>query len=266
MGSTHIGTKIDQEAAFRLFDLYVEAGGDFFDTANVYGNWVPGKTNISEKIVGDLEDSLTNLDTDVIDLYWLHRDDPEHPIEDILETMNDQVQAGKIRYFGCSNWTTVRIQAAQAYAAEHGLQGFVANQPMWSLAAADPDGIEDTTMVVMDQEMERYHPETGLAAIAYSSQGQGLFHRMAAGTLDQMDPTARGMYQAEANRARFERIERLRAETGLSLTQIVPGYLLSQPFATIPSVGCRTEEQLRDSLSAAEVRLDADQVPYLEDG
>jgi aryl-alcohol dehydrogenase-like predicted oxidoreductase len=220
MGSTHIGTKIDQEAAFRLFDLYAEAGGDFLDTASVYGNWVPGKTNISEKIigrwmwlrknrdrvilatkgahpelatmhvsrlsraeiVGDLDDSLSNLDTDVIDLYWLHRDDPEHPIGDILETMNDQVQAGKIRYFGCSNWTTARIQATQAYAAERGLQGFVANQPMWSLAAADPDGIEDTTMVVMDQEMERYHRETGLAAVAYSSQGQGLFHRMAAGT------------------------------------------------------------------------------------
>jgi aryl-alcohol dehydrogenase-like predicted oxidoreductase len=137
---------------------------------------------------------------------------------------------------------------------------------MWSLAAADPDGTEDTTMVVMDQEMERYHRETGLAAVAYSSQGQGLFHRMAAGTLDHMDRTARGMYEAEANRARFERIERLRTETGLSLTQIVLGYLLSQPFASIPIVGCRTEEQLRDSLSAAGVRLDPDQLRYLEDG
>ncbi len=218
------------------------------------------------EIVHDLDESLRNLGTDVIDVYWLHRDDPAHPIGDILETLSDQVKAGKIRYFGCSNWTTPRIQAAQAYTTEHGLDAFVANQMMWSLAEPDPDGIHDKTMVVMDQAMTSYHCQSGLVAIPYSSQGQGLFHRMAAGVLDHMDPTMRSMYQVEANQARCERIDRLRVETGLSVTQIVLGYLLSQPFTTIPIVGCRTVAQLQDSLSAADVRLDPDQVRYLEDG
>jgi len=216
------------------------------------------------EIEQDLNDSLKNLQTGVIDLYWLHRDDPQRPVGDILETLNDQVKAGKIRYFGCSNWRVERVRAAQGYAAEHNLDGFVANQMMWSLALIDPAGIKDKTMAPMDETMKQYHLETGLAAIPYSSQGQGLFQRMAQGTLAQMDPDSRGMYQVEANRQRFERIRRLAADSGLSITQVVLGYLQSQPFPTISIVGCRTVEQLRDSLTAAGVRLEPEQVRYLE--
>jgi aryl-alcohol dehydrogenase-like predicted oxidoreductase len=302
LGSTDIGSTIDRATSFRLLDTYVEAGGNFIDTANVYANWLPGERSISENTIGkwlrlrkkrdqiilatkgahpelstmhisrlsraeivhDLNDSLKNLGTDVIDLYWLHRDDPNHPIDEILETLNDQVKAGKIRYFGCSNWRTARIQAAQIYAAENRLQGLVANQMMWSLAPVDVGGIKDKTMVVMDEDMREYHLETGLAATPYSSQANGLFQRMAAGTLKQMDPDMRGMYLAEENRDRFERIKRVAAESGLTVTQIVLGYLRSQPFPTIPIVGCRTVEQLRDSLNAAHVKLDPDQLSYLE--
>jgi aryl-alcohol dehydrogenase-like predicted oxidoreductase len=302
LGSTHIGSSIDRDTAFSLFDVYLEQGGNFIDTAHVYDDWAPVEKSISEKTIGrwsqlrknrarlilatkgaypdlssihvprlaradilhDLNASLQNLQTDVIDLYWLHRDDAQRPVEDILETLNDQVKAGKIRYFGCSNWRTERIQAAQAYASRHGLDGFVANQMMWSLALADAAGITDKTMVVMDDDMKQYHLETGLAATPYSSPGNGLFQRMEQGTLAHMDLNLRGLYQVEANRGRFERVKHLASDSGLSTTQVVLGYLLSQPFTTVPIVGCRTVEQLRDSLTAADVRLDADQVNYLE--
>jgi aryl-alcohol dehydrogenase-like predicted oxidoreductase len=304
LGSTHVGSRIDRDTSFRLFDVYLEAGGNFIDTANVYGDWLPGERSISEKTVGawlrsrkardkvilatkgahpeletmhiprmsraeivqDLNESLESLQTDVVDLYWLHRDDPQRPVGDILETLNEQVKAGKIRYFGCSNWRTERIRTARAYASEHGLHGFVANQTMWSLAAVDLAGIKDKTMVAMDEEMVRYHRQAGLPAVAYSSQANGLFHKMAQGTWDRMDPGVRGMYQVEANRRRLERIQRLAADTGLSVTQIVLGYLQSQPFVTIPIVGSRTVEQLFDSLQAAGVTLTPDQVRYLEEG
>jgi aryl-alcohol dehydrogenase-like predicted oxidoreductase len=304
LGSTHIGSKIGRDTAFELFDIYLEQGGNFIDTANVYGNWVPGKKSISEKTIGqwlqqrgsrdkiilatkgahpdlstmhisrlsrseierDLNDSLQNLQTDVIDLYWLHRDDPRHPIEDILGTLNDQVKVGKIRYFGCSNWRTERIKAAQAYASEYGLQGFVANQMRWSLALTNPEDITDKTTVGMDEAMKQYHLETGPAAIPYSSQGNGLFQKMAQRPLTQIDSQLQGMYQLEANRRRFERIKRLAADSGYSITQIVLGYLQSQPFTTVPIVGCRTVAQLRDSLTAATARLDPDQLRYLEQG
>lgn len=304
LGSTHIGSAIDRDSSFELFDIYAEHGGNFIDTASVYANWLPGERNISEKTIGqwlklrknraeiiigtkgahpelatmyiprlspaeigsDLNDSLKNLQTEVIDLYWLHRDDPGRPVEEILETLNEQVKEGKIRYFGCSNWQTARIRAAQTYAAEHGLQSFVANQMMWSLAQTDPTGIKDKTIVGMDELMKQYHLETGLAAVPYSSQGNGLFQRLAQGTLEQMDAQARATYQVEENRQRFERIKHVAAATGLSVTEIVLGYLQSQPFTTIPIVGCRTKGQLQDSLRAAEVRLEPEQVKYLESG
>lgn len=305
LGSTHIGSSIDRASSFELLDVYFEQGGNFIDTASVYANWLPGEKSISEKTIGqwlqsrknrveivlatkgahpelatmhisrlspaevvaDLNDSLKNLQTEVIDLYWLHRDDAARPVEEIVETLNEQVRLGKIRYFGCSNWRTERIRAAQDYAAAHGFEGFMANQMMWSLAQADPVGIKDKTTVGMDEPMKQYHLETGLAAVAYSSQGNGLFQRMAQGTLGQMDAQARGTYRLEENQQRFERIKQVAAATGLGVTEIVLGYLQSQPFTTIPIVGCRTVAQLRDSLgTGAAVRLTPDQVKYLEGG
>jgi aryl-alcohol dehydrogenase-like predicted oxidoreductase len=297
-----MGSTIDRDTSFKLLDLYVEQGGNFIDTANVYANWLPIEKSKSEKTIGqwlrergcreqiilatkgahpeldtmhvprmsradieqDLNESLRNLQTDVIDLYWLHRDDPQRPVGEILESLSVQVKAGKIRWYGCSNWRTERIRAAQAYAAEKGLPAFVANQAMWSLALADPAGFRDKTMLAMDEEMKRYHHQTGLAAIPYSSQGQGLFHKMARGALAQMDPDARAMYEDEPNRDRFKRVEQMAMARGLSISQVVLGYLQSQPFPTIPIIGPRTVAQLQDSLTAAEVRLDPEQVRYLD--
>jgi aryl-alcohol dehydrogenase-like predicted oxidoreductase len=82
------------------------------------------------------------LQAESIDLYWLHRDDPQRPVADILETLNSQVTQGKIRYFGCSNRRLERIEEAMRYAAEHGLAGFVGNQCMWSYAVPNRDAIE----------------------------------------------------------------------------------------------------------------------------
>ncbi len=107
------------------------------------------------EIVSDLDSSLRNLRTDVIDLYWPHRDDVRaRPVGEILETLNEQVQAGKIRYFGCSNWTAQRIREAQDHAAAHGLQGFAGDQMMWSLAVIDRSAIADTTIVGMDDDCD----------------------------------------------------------------------------------------------------------------
>jgi aryl-alcohol dehydrogenase-like predicted oxidoreductase len=303
-GTVSIGSKLDQDRSFKILDAYLEQGGNFIDTAQVYSDWLPGERSSSEKTIGrwlqqrknrdkiilatkgahpglatmhigrmsrpeiehDVNQSLQNLRTDRIDLYWLHRDAPAHPVEDIIETLNDQVKAGKIRYFGCSNWHTPRIKAAQEYAASRGLQGFTANQMQWSLALADPDKIKDKTIAVMDDAMKQYHLETGLAATPYSSQAQGFFHKLANGTIDQMAPNTREVYHAPENKHRFERLKALAAASGLSITQLILGYLHAQPFVTIPIVGCHTLEQLHDSMQAGDISLTPDQVRYLEQG
>jgi aryl-alcohol dehydrogenase-like predicted oxidoreductase len=304
LGTGGFGSSIERQASFRMLDRFFELGGTFLDTAKVYADWMPGERSSSEKtigrwlaarrnrecvvvatkgahpdlatmhiqrlspaeITGDLEASLEHLGVETIDLYWLHSDDPARPVGEILETLNTHVKAGKIRYFGASNWCTGRLAGAQAYAAVHGLQGFCASQVLWNYGRPDRESIPDKTAVVMDSEMQQYHARTGLAAVPYSSQAHGLFSRMAAGTLERMNPGTRGFYPQPESARRFERLQEIRSETGLSVTQVVLGYLLSQAFTTIPIVGCQNPEQIDDSLSAAGVRLSLAQLAHLEQG
>jgi aryl-alcohol dehydrogenase-like predicted oxidoreductase len=304
LGTGALGSTVPQQEAFELLDLFLELGGNFLDSAKVYADWLPGERSVSEKtigrwlrsravrdrvlvatkgahpelatmdvprlspeeIVGDLDASLSSLQVDTIDLYWLHRDDPARPVGEIIETLHDQVVAGKIRYYGCSNWRAPRIAAAQAYATAHGFTGFVADQMQWSLAQPAPRASGDPTMVAMHEELYAYHRDTGMPAVPYSSQAGGYFQKIGAREEERLGPGARRRYDHAVNRQRLARIKELGAETGLSVTQLALGYLLSQPFPTIPIVGCKTKAHLRDSLSAADVSLTPGQVTYLESG
>jgi aryl-alcohol dehydrogenase-like predicted oxidoreductase len=304
LGTGALGSAVPQQDAFELLDLFVELGGTFLDSAKVYADWLPGERSVSEKTIGrwlrsrdvrdqvivatkgahpelstmqiprlsaeeivsDLDSSLESLQVETIDLYWLHRDDPARPVGEILETLHDQVVAGKVRYYGCSNWRVPRIAAAQAYATKHGYTGFVADQMQWSLAQPAPGARSDPTMVAMDEELYRYHRETGMPAVPYSSQAGGFFQKIRAGQQDRLSPGARRRYDHSVNRQRMARIEELEGEAGLSVTQLALGYLLSQPFPTVPIVGCKTKAHLRDSLSAADVSLTPAQIAYLKSG
>ena len=151
LGTADLGSAVNRSDSFALLDAYLDLGGNFLDTAKVYADWLPGERSTSEKLLGewmrlrrnrqrivlatkgahpdlatmhlprlsraeieaDLHASLRHLQTDIIDLYWLHRDDPARPVEDILATLQDAVRAGKIRYFGCSNWRVERIRLCQ---------------------------------------------------------------------------------------------------------------------------------------------------------
>lgn len=302
LGSSNFGNGIPPADAYRLLDAYVDLGGNFIDTAAVYANWLPGEKNSSEKTIGrwlartgqreklfigtkgahpelaamhiprmspgeivaDLESSLRNLQTDRIDLYWLHRDDTARPVAEILDTLHGQVMAGTIRYFGASNWRAGRIAEAQAYAASQGITGFVANQMRWSLAAIDPTAVGDPTTVAMDAETYALHKRTGPAAIPYSSQAGGYFQKLAEGRA--LSPGQQKVYDSPENRQRAARVQQLARESGLTVSQIVLAWLTSQPFPTIPIVGCRTVAQVEDSMRAADVQLSSEQVAWLAEG
>ncbi len=301
LGTGNFGDTVDRQSAFRILDAYLAAGGNFIDTAKIYSDWANDVGSFSEKTIGawmaergtrqkvvlatkgahphlhsmltprcspqeirsDLEDSLRHLHTDLIDLYWLHRDDRSSPVGDILNTLHALQQEGKIRYYGCSNWQTDRIREARDYADKHGLKGFVASQVLWSAADVNPQVLGDPTLAWMDAEMHAYHLNSGLACTPYTSQANGYFNRLANGTLEQMNSGQRETYDSPSNRERFARIQQVMAQRGWSLSQVVLGYLTSQPFATFPIIGCRTLDQLADSLSAGSVRLSAEQVAYI---
>jgi aryl-alcohol dehydrogenase-like predicted oxidoreductase len=302
LGTGGAGGTYDRTTAFAMLDAFFEEGGNFVDTAHIYNDWIPGERSRSEKLLGawmqerrnrsgvllatkgahpdlaqmqvgrlspaeiqaDLEESLRFLQVETIDLYWLHRDDPTRPVEEIIDTLEAQVQAGKIRYFGCSNWRLERIQAAQ-HAAGRGMPGFVGVQNLWSLAKPNLDVLcrRDATLAVMDDDLWQYHRQTGLAAIPYTSQANGLFQKMDTGGTARLPADLARLYLSSETEGRYQRLKMLSQQTGLNTTQIGLGWLTSQPFATCPVIGPQSLAQLRDCLAAADVLLTPEQVSFL---
>lgn len=301
LGTGDMGAGIERQDSFRMLDEFLDGGGNFIDTAKIYSDWIPGESSRSEKLIGewmklrqnrsrvvlatkgahpelssmqvgrlspaevngDLEASLRHLQTDVVDLYWLHRDDPARPVAEIVETLHRLGQEGKLRYYGCSNWKLERIREAQAYAREHGMAGFVAVQNLWNLAQLNPDGFADQTIAMMDEALWEYHRETQLAAVPYTSQANGLFQKLETSNPEALTPNLQAWYINPVTLERFQKVQRLSAQTSLSSTQIVLGYLTSQPFPTFPIVGPKTSTQLADCLSAADVAFTPKQVSDL---
>jgi len=308
MGTANLGGEVDRQTSFGLLDLYVELGGNFIDTASVYADWLGGEKSTSEKTIGawmkergnrgdlvlatkgghprletmnvsrlspediafDVEQSLTHLGTDDIDLYWLHRDDPSRPVGEILETMNRLKREGKIRAFGCSNWRIDRIEEARRYAAERGLTGFCASQPLWNLAELNRGAVADPTLVAMDDEGRRYFASAGMAVVPFSSQANGFFGGRYARDLlpdgQGNGELVRKRYFNETSFARLDRVNGLAAETGASGSQIALAYLLAQPFPVFPIIGGAKPAHVRDSCGAAEVGLTREQADWLERG
>jgi aryl-alcohol dehydrogenase-like predicted oxidoreductase len=299
LGTGNYGTAIDREHAFEMLDRFVELGGSFIDTANIYGNWVKDvERSISEKVIGswlmergnrssivvgtkgghfdlespaasrvspveivkDLDESLVSLRVDSIDLYWLHRDDPSRPVEELIDALDTQQRAGKIRWYGASNWKPARIAAANRYAAETGKTGFSADQVLWNVAPLDRQPYGDPTVDYMSEERFASHVQSGMAEIPYQSQANGLFNKIDSGDANHISQSLQTMYRLVEARERYSRMLKVMDKTGLTITQVVLGYLRGQPFTTVPIIGCKNIEQLEDSMSAIDVALTAEQI------
>ncbi|GAC1433766.1 MAG: aldo/keto reductase [Chloroflexota bacterium] len=303
LGTGGLGGAIDREASCALLDAFVEAGGTFLDTAHVYSDWIPGERHRSEKtiahwlrtrgrrdrviiatkgghpdlatplvprlssqeIAADLDESLDCLGIDTVDLYWLHRDDPERPVGEIMETLHAQVDAGKARYLGCSNWHHERIRMAQAYAVEHGLHPFVASQVFWSLAIPNP-GAFPGDHVLMDGEAAAYYAGANLAVVAYTSQARGFFTKASTLGRDALKPELRRDFENERTLGRLARAEDLARRLGTSVSAVVLAYLTAQPFVSVPIIGPLSLDHLRDSLEGADLILTPEMLRYLAEG
>jgi aryl-alcohol dehydrogenase-like predicted oxidoreductase len=306
LGAGPFGVDLSQEISFSLLDRFFAEGGNFIDTALVYGEWLPNGKGLSEKTVGnwlktrgnrskviigtkgahprlstmlvgrlsreeinsDVDESLHNLQTDYIDLYWLHRDDATRPVAEILSALNGLVKAGKIRYFGCSNWQTERIREAQDYAASNGLQGFAGNQVMWSFARPNREAINDKTLVSMDPGLKGYHRASGLAAMAYNSQARGFFAKLdqVGGALERLSPALRQTFGSPENLAKFARLKKLSEAQAQPVSALSLAYLIAQPFPAYPIAGCSTLDQLAENLQAANIELEPSLAAYLDTG
>ncbi|HYD85093.1 MAG TPA: aldo/keto reductase [Opitutus sp.] len=302
LGTAFFGADIDQATSFALLDRFVERGGNFIDTARIYSDWAPGERHRSERLLGDwletrghrsslviatkgahpeletptvprssaaeirtdLEGSLRSLRVDAVDVYWLHRDDPSRPVEHFIDLLNAFLREGLIRSFGASNWTADRLRAAHDYAQRSGQKGFVANQPLWSLGSrhAHPSPIHG--LVRYDPAAHAFHHETGLAVIPYSSQASGFFSKLALPADRRPPGLGKHAFHTPPNIAAGEIVARLAEEKGVAPSAIVLAYLWSRSFPVVPIVGCRTIEQLDDSIRAVPVRLTDEERQALE--
>lgn len=201
MGSDYFMPEV-YDLVRKNLDAFAAIGGNTIDTAFIYregrseqaiGMWVEERGNRSEinlwtkgahpnkdgkrvnraAIQEELSISLERLRTDYVDLYALHRDDTDVPVGEILEILNEQVEAGRILAFGASNWTWQRLAEAQSYAESHGLRGFSFSSPNLALAKAKEaywDGC-----ISVDEETLQWHGQSKLPIFSWSSQARGFF-------------------------------------------------------------------------------------------
>lgn len=302
LGSSEFGGTCPAEKAFDFMDAYVELGGNFIDTAHVYGDFATPKNGESEKVIGrwmeqrhnrdhiflstkgahpilgqmnvgrlsraeirqDMLESLDALRTDCVDIYWLHRDDSSRCVGDIMETLQSLIDDGYTKLIGVSNWKPSRIREANAYAAAHGLTPLCANQPRMSLARQM--NVEDPTLVPMDAEGYKLHLETNLICAPFSSQAKGFFSKLFELGADGLPDKAKRRYLSEENLAVYDRILKIREETGLSVGAIALAWLTCQPFPVFPLVGASRIEQVRALKEAGDAVITAQQRDFLKKG
>jgi aryl-alcohol dehydrogenase-like predicted oxidoreductase len=305
LGTDYFGSTVDRERSTQIMDRYVESGGNFIDTAEIYAGWIPGGAHQSELFIGDwlrerglrdrliistkgghpklesmnaprlskreiesdLDSSLRRLGVDCIDIYWLHRDGPAVPVEEILLALEALRTAGKIKYSGFSNWQQNRAEAARQATLQLGIPGFIASQNMWSLGLANL-GNADPTWACIDADFVGWHITHNFGAFPYLTQANGYFRRLEQNNLDRLatDARVRTLFDHPENRKRFERIQVLQKKSGFSVNQIVLGYLLSQPFPVFPLIGPKNIADLDDSLGCANVALSPEDIVFLEKG
>lgn len=280
LGTAEFGGSCPAEKAFNFMDAYADLGGNFIDTARVYGDFVTPKNGESEKVVGrwmeqrgnrgqiflstkgahpkfhtmtvgrlsreeirsDIQGSLEDLRTEYVDVYWLHRDDVSRPVGDIMETMQGLIEDGYTKLIGVSNWHPARILEANAYARAHGLTEFIGNQPQFSLAQQMT--VEDPTLTPMDAETYRMHKDTGMICCCFSSQGKGFFSKLDELGEDGLPDKARRRFLYPSNLEVYERMKIIREQTGMTIGSIALAWLTSQPFPTFALCGASRIEQV----------------------
>jgi len=208
-------------------------------------------------IKSDVDESLERLGAERIDLYYLHRDDPRMPVAEVIGILNREIERGRIRYIGASNWSIQRIAEANEYASKHGLQGFVASQLHWSLADPNWKPGPDPIMRYVIEEDRAWYDSVGMTIIAYSSTAGGYFANKNVSV---------GLYDNLTNIARRERAEELASKLNFTPAQIAMSYLLHQKPLTIPIFRTTNQAHLREIIGSVSINLSEDQVRWLRDG
>lgn len=298
LGTMQFSWTADEPASRRILDAFVEGGGNLIDTADMYTTWAPGgRGGESEEIIGrwmkdrgnrdelvvatkvrldmggplrsgasrrwimrGIEESLRRLQVDHVDLYQIHQFDPETPIEETLEALDDLVRRGFVRYVGASNYPAWRLVHALCTSDERRLASFVSLQPEYSLAAPYRANFE--------RELANACEHFGIGVIPYSPLARGFLTGKYRRGQPLPDSVRAGDVQHDLlNDRNFDALDAVLAvadRNGTTAARVALAWLLAKPYVTAPIVGANSPEQLRDLLPAAELRLSPEDVADID--
>jgi 1-deoxyxylulose-5-phosphate synthase len=280
---------LDEEKSRPLLRQAVEAGINFFDTANVYSDGTseeivgralrdfsrreevviatkvrfpmradPNSAGLSRKtIFTEIDASLKRLGTDYVDLYQIHRWDYTTPIEETLEALHDVVKAGKARYIGASSMYAWQFSAALHIAARNGWTRFVSMQNYYNLLYREEE-----------REMMPLCTAEGIGVVPWSPLARGRLTRAwdDRTTRIETDEYGKTLYTVteEADRRVVERVAKVAAARKVPQAQLALAWLLHKPFLTAPIIGASKPQQLDDAVQALSLKLDASEIASLE--
>ena len=290
------------DEGFALLDAVFEHGGTTFDTAHGYaggdsdrvlGLWMEARGNRDQVVIvgkgchhnadrrrvtpydlaSDLMDSLARLRTDYVDLYLLHRDDPDVPVDPIMEAFARHHDAGRIHAYGGSNWSPQRIQEANAFAEQHGIPPMRVSSPNFSLAVQRQEPWPNCLSIsgpdaVQDRDWYRL---TQMPLLVWSSLAGGFF----SGQLrrDNLHTASEyflrlsaDTYGTEENFRRYDAAREIADARGVSVPQVALAYLFGSGLNLFPLVGARTAREFAENAQAAELNLSAEEMATLERG
>lgn len=293
LGGNVFGWTADEATSFKLLDAFVAGGFNMVDTADVYSRWAPAGGGASETVIGKwlaqggkrdkivlatklgsemgegmkglsakymveaVEASLKRLQTDYIDLYQSHRDDPDTPQEETAEAFDRLVKSGKVRAIGSSNFTPERLESALKISEAKGLPRYNSEQPLYNLYARS--GFESGLQQVCIDNEVGVIPYYGLASgfltgkyrteadLSKSPRGQGVKRMM----------DARGMRILAA-------LDLVSAENSASQAQIALAWVMAQPGLTGPIASATSLEQLDELMGSARIRLTPENLAALD--
>ena len=272
MMGTGFWRRLEQREANKIFDAFVEMGGNCFDTALHYGdneiffgNWMKARNNRKEIVIHakgahhkiihsrgtqfeyhcprvnpdeikrDIDETLRRLQTDFIDVFALHRDDADHPVGPIVECLGAEQKAGRIRASGTSNWNIARIEEANACAIAHGLPGFVSNSP--NLALGFFSGQYRPIEQLSDKEFRKLMSDRWTANVVR-------------------------VYYSRRNFERLWRVQRLAEELGVTPTQLALAWVPHQGDHVLAIAGPCTVKETKELFKAFEINLTADRLSW----
>jgi predicted dehydrogenase/aryl-alcohol dehydrogenase-like predicted oxidoreductase len=283
MGADNQG---DIRHASVMWDDFIELGGNCFDTARIYGpmesvvgQWVKNR-GIRKDVVlitkgahtpgcypdnmrKEFRKSLEMLQTDYVDIYFLHRDNLEVPVGEFVDVLNEHKDAGKIRVFGGSNWTLERVQAANEYAAKHGKTGFGAVSNNFSLARMI-DGPWAGCVASSDPKSRKWLTDKQLPLFSWSSQARGFFIEGRANPDNKSDKELLRCWYSEDNFERQRHAFQMAKEKGVLPVSIALAYVLCQPFPAFPLIGPRSLHETTTSLLALDIQLTPKDLRWLD--